>query len=369
MNISTYFEKLKKIDFEQKSNIDDLNLVTKNNVISTEEYNQILSGISNCIECISALTHLDNQQFSKFWEDIEGYVIDIIEKNHGNRVKTFNGLTGDVWGISGITLNNVTYIPQNRLINNLPTLKTNDFNSIMKNQLLSYNGLKGDVSGISKIIINDKEFQYNTENNGIPNIGNYQKSDLGYVTSFNNLTGGVSGLYGININETTFLGPSADFYSELSSYIFNNYINHWALKENQYFNGTMTLENTPSQNESASAIINIEYVKNYIKDMISKINRKTISLKEADNKLSNSNSSSSYNEFIFSKNKLQLTVPFQYRYIGTAYILNQNKNPVQILKIKNVIVNDDIIDITLEQNILKTENLSNYYLIYYVKYE
>lgn len=263
-------------NISNKQNIDNFDSVTSTNIITPFDINELISGINGCINYISALSYENDSNFADFWQNPQNYVIKTIDNNF-QYVRTFNNITGNVIGVSGITINNITY---NSYDNPNPDigdyLTLYNFPHHIFKAVTTFNNKSGDVSGVSTIKINKKLYSYTDINKGVPNLG-YYKIANSYVTSFNDQDGNVYGLYSFSLSSQQQIYPEngkINFYHILTTYLYTDYVSKWAKNTNQYFykdinNNYPTLEITPDfYTDPNERIIDLEVLNNILSGIL-----------------------------------------------------------------------------------------------------
>lgn len=179
------------IDFKETisaliNNLTDNLPVTDKNIIKVEELNQIQNKINQLYKFLEMLILANNHEFSNFHYNISGYLKNIIDKCF-TRVTSFNNKTNsDEYYISSIILNGNTYKYQSYNKGNVNF--GNSFISGTANDYVkSYNNLTGNVYGISGLILNNE--QYVPDQHGKVTITGLIDLSNGIVTSFNNSYG------------------------------------------------------------------------------------------------------------------------------------------------------------------------------------
>lgn len=356
-SLSTYVTST-LLNLSNKQNIDNFDSVTSTNIITPFDINELISGITSCINYISALSYENNGQFAKFWQNPQNYVIRTIDDNF-KYVRTFNTVSGDVTGVSGITINNITY---NSYDNPNPDigdyLTLYNFPHHVFKAVTTYNNKSGDVFGVSTIKMNNKSYSYTDINMGVPNLG-YYKLLNSYVTSFNNKWGNVYGLYSISISSQNQIYPTngkINFYHILTTYLYTDYVSTWAKHTDQYFFKNISSNNIityPSLNE----------IPNINTDDINRI----ICFKNITDMLSgNIYKEDPIQISLYNHNSISKTIELlpNREVVHIFYVLDSHNNPISIIEdksFKNINENPPSADINIKFNKSVTDTIRIYY--------
>lgn len=170
--------KYKQIPLSNKRNWNNIDIITYQNLYLADQYNKLFELNKN----IEILLALSTTTFFDFLQNISSYINDNIIGSNYDYVKSLNGKIGDITGLSTITMNNITYTP-NELNNGIVNLGT----YLTENIVNTYNNVSGHVSGVSKISINGIQ---KPVYNAVTNLGNvWAESPYIYVNSINEVSG------------------------------------------------------------------------------------------------------------------------------------------------------------------------------------
>lgn len=184
------------IEITTKQNWNGHDLVQLKNLYLAEDYNKFIA-LNDSIKCISGIS---TSSFINFFDNLPNNIIDIVSTEY-KFVPSLNGKTGDIYGISGIIINNETYWPTNE---NNYIIDLGDYLSASTRLVYTFNNISGAVSGIQSIN-NIKPNRF-----GKLDLGDYYQNNINIVESINGLSGDISGIVGFIIDKKTYTYTSTN---------------------------------------------------------------------------------------------------------------------------------------------------------------
>lgn len=262
MNLSSLIHT--NIEVTTKQNWNGYDLVQLNNLYLAEDYNKFIT-LNDVITCISGMS---TSSFIIFFDTLPSCIIDIVSSEY-KFVPSLNNKTGDIYGVSGIIINNKTYWPteENHYIVNL-----GNYLSASTKLVYTYNNISGAVSGVSSI--NQKK----PNKFGFLDFGNYYQDTISVVESINGLSGDISGIVGFLINNDTITytdinGGKLNLNIPIQEFM-NEYYDFLPISGALFYGHPTTILTLDDINDNN--IINIEYLKSRIKDNYLKIETKQL---------------------------------------------------------------------------------------------